>query len=231
MSRRFWHHLKIVAIAHAAIVLILCAGSWIKALASRPTETIMPIEFVVRVPPAAVDPAPAPVPEPPQDPVPAPEPAPEPDPAPRPEPKPKPRPRKRIRVSERRVTRSTEPRSPEPALSAEEIKRLLDAGATPSDHTSVPDVDRRSLETLRRRLYGLWEQPSVAEVGGAVAEVSLRFRPDGTVVATELVHPSGNPVMDESVRRALKSVSRIEGLSATFLRQHPLITVAFRVEG
>lgn len=221
MSRGFWRNVKVVAALHVAMVLLLGAGSWIAALASRPPEAIMPIEFVVAVPPAAPKSAPAP----------APDPAPAPEPEPEPEPDTRPVARREIKVSRKRVTRTPRRAAAPTTLSAEEIRRLLDDGATPSDHTNVPDADARSLESIRRRLYGVWEQPSAAEAGAAVAEGRLRFHPDGSVISAELSKPSGNEVLDASVRHALRSVSRIEGLSASFLKRHPVVTVSFRVEG
>ena len=49
-------------------------------------------------------------------------------------------------------------RTPPKTLSPREIKELLDRGAKPGDHTSVPDDEARCLEAVRRA-FSLAEPP------------------------------------------------------------------------
>jgi len=224
MNTRFLHYLKIVACIHIAVVLI-CASwaGWHRLFRKKP-ELVVPIEFVVDVTP------PMPVVEDilPHLPEEKPRDIPEPDAKPRPRPKPKPKPRPKIEKG-RKIKRAPKKKST-PKLSAEEIRKLLAAGAKPSDHTSVPDEDARCLSIIRERLYSAWAQPSSEAVGNSVAVLFLRLSRNGDVLKTGLDKHSGNTQLDDSVLAAGKSVRHISGLTAAFLKRYPTVTISFRVE-
>ena len=63
---------------------------------------------------------------------------------------------------------------------------------------------------------------------GAAARIT--FGANGAVVGRRLVSPSGNGALDTSVVAALERVSRIEGLTADFLRSHKGVVISFEVE-
>ena len=188
-----------------------------KALTRRRPEIVMPIEFVVAVPsaeqafdePAPIirDVAPEKVPEPPKKPT---------------------RKKRKIQVSRDRVSRGTG-QKPQKLLLPEEIQRLLDMGAKPSDHTNIPSEDARCRARIRDKLYALWSQPSHAEVGDLVVEVSITLGPAGVVENVKLTKRSGNNLLDSSVQHAVGSVSRIEGLTPAFVRRHRSVSVSFQV--
>jgi TonB family protein len=162
--------------------------------------------------------------------------APEPAPA-RPEPKPKdtiPEPASKpvktpIAKSTTRVVRQGGA-ARRPTLSPEEIRRLLDLGATPGDRTIIPSEEQMCLEMIRRRFYESWAQPSAVEMGNSVVEVDIRLGPAGQVTGRRLVSGSGKPAVDASVMEAANAVSFIPGLTPAFLRRYPSVIVAFRLQ-
>ena len=103
-------------------------------------------------------------------------------------------------------------------LSAAEIRRLLAAGARISDHTSVPMGDLWEAgyyNHVHERMYRVWSQPtSLSANAGISAEVMIRVQRDGTIVKRDMVRSSGNPLMDESVMKAVQSVAQLNPLPA-----------------
>jgi TonB family protein len=67
---------------------------------------------------------------------------------------------------------------------------------------------------LHDRFYSEWAQPtSVANAGGKNSVlVKLRIEKDGRVSSFEIVRPSGNPELDESVKALANRVSQVEPL-------------------
>jgi len=216
MSPRFRYYLKIVAAVHIVGLLVILLYPSLCNLFRKKPETLVPIEFMVEVPPE-----------------PLPEVAPEPEPVlpepPREKPKP-PKKDKKIERSNRKIKRNNDPKPPRKTLSPEEIKRLLAQGAKPADRTVIPDEDSRGFEMVRKALYRAWSQPSAAEAGDAIAEVSIRLGDGGRVLAAEMVKGSGNTAFDSSVKLALAAVKSIPRLPAGFVMRHNVVTVAFRVE-
>jgi outer membrane biosynthesis protein TonB len=222
---------------HLAIVFALVIVSACQSMVRPRAEVHMPVEFVVEAP--AGEAGGEPEPEPQVEPIVLPQPKPkqkppEPDLKP-PEPKPKvaeskPKPPKppKIETSKRLVTRGTSKQPPK--MTDKEIMEWLLKGAKLGDHTSIPDEESRGFEAVRNALYRAWNEPSKAEAGSSVSEVTLRLAMDGSVISAELSQRSGNPIMDTSVQRALASVRRVNGVSADFVKRHPVIEVAFKVE-
>jgi outer membrane biosynthesis protein TonB len=230
MSQQFSRTLKVVTGLHVGIVLMLLFHSGIVRLFEPKPEMIIPVEFVVDVTPPMPDvnellppvaePEPEPEPEPPAI-------IPEPTPAP-----PKPKPHKKIEVSRKKITRSNAPKKPKRnTLTEEEIRKLLAAGAKPSDHTSIPDEDQRCMALIRNTLHAVWDEPTAEAAGSAETELRITLDPGGHIRSSKLHRRSGNVALDSSVQRVADSVQRIHGLSADFIRRHPTVTISFSVTG
>jgi TonB family protein len=75
----------------------------------------------------------------------------------------------------------------------------------------MEDVNRYG-RSIYERFYGMWEQPLsvVRSKQDFVAVLKIRIRKDGVIIGSELVTPSGNPAMDESVKRAAERVHQID---------------------
>lgn len=222
MTPRFKKYLKVVAAAHLAVLAIFFALTSGLSLLRPKEETVMPVEFVVEVPPAElphveID-APAPVPDRAEPPEP-----PEPDAAAAP-----PQRKEIVRSTKKVHRRLDEP--PPKTLSDEEIRKLLMQGAKPGDHTSIPDEDTRCFEIVRQTLYQAWHQPAEAEAKGRTAQAAIRLDSGGRVTSRQLVKGSGSGAVDQSVLIALEAVKQIPGLTPSFLARHEEITVAFKVE-
>ena len=101
-------------------------------------------------------------------------------------------------------------------LSADEIRRLLAAGARISDHTSIPMGDLWEAgyyNHVHEMMYRVWKQPtSLSASAGMSAEVLIRVQRDGTIIQREMVRPSGNSLMDDSVMQAVRSVTKLKPL-------------------
>jgi TonB family protein len=67
---------------------------------------------------------------------------------------------------------------------------------------------------LHDRFYSEWVQPTTVATAGAKNSVlvKLRIEKDGRVSSFEVVRPSGNPDLDESVKTLANRVSRVEPL-------------------
>ena len=224
-ARRFIPCLVIVAAAHLVLVLGICSFSGCSLFEPEPEVTV-PVEFIVEVP-AAGQQEEIPSRELPAEPV---KPTEHVDP---PEPKPKLKRTSEIEVSRERIKRNGDDQKPPTVkLTPEEIRRRLALGAKEGDRTTViPEEETRCLMVIRETLYAAWRQPSTAEAGSTVVRAEISFNGDGRIVGRRLAGASGNSVMDTSVMQAIRSVQRINGLTARFLERHQFkITVAFKVE-
>jgi TonB family protein len=69
-------------------------------------------------------------------------------------------------------------------------------------------------ELIHDRFFSQWEQPtSIFEQDKSfVCTVKIQIKRDGTIASAEIVRPSGNPLMDQSVLAALNRVTRIDAL-------------------
>jgi len=255
MSRRFWRTFRVVAAVHVAIVIALVVAGGVRSCA-RTREFVQPVEFLVEVPPSLIQhqeevpepepaapdkvepPAPLPerepekvkIPEPERVKEPEPRPKPEPKPAAEPKPKPKPKPKPEIEKSRTPVVRHPGGKPAVAPLSEEEIRKLLEKGAKPSDRTVIPDDSSICFGLVRKAYYDAWIQPSREEIGDASAEVLIRLAGDGLVISRELRRPSGIAALDSSVLAAAGQVRRIDGLTPDFISRHPTVTVLFKLE-
>lgn len=70
------------------------------------------------------------------------------------------------------------------------------------------------MELIHDRFYSQWEQPTSLYGGGTKfsTTVEIRIEKDGRISQFKIINPSGNFVMDESVEKAGRRVSRIDPL-------------------
>ena len=222
MNKRFWHLFKFVTLAHVVVLVLVLGGSWFHGCFRTPADPVVPIEFVFDVSEdVSLDELLEPI---------VPEIEAEDLPIPEPEPEPRKKEEKTIDVSRQKVVREAE-KKPGKKLSPEEIRKLLARGAERGDHNSVvPEDDAWGKELIRRALYAPYNPPSAAEVGGALPpKVKIRLERDGSVADSELVRRSGHSEWDEAAMSAVRSVTRIRGLTSTFLVRHRELTIAFEV--
>jgi TonB family protein len=69
---------------------------------------------------------------------------------------------------------------------------------------------------LHDRFYSEWVQPTTGLVAGSKASalVKIRIEKDGRVSSFEIIRPSGNPVIDDSITAAAKRVIQVDPLPA-----------------
>lgn len=152
---------------------------------------------------------------------------------PKPKPKPKPKKPKEIDVSTKVVTRNNDkPKQVErpwkkPAVktpTAEEIKAGLEAGlkkklqtvgimtgsTSGSGMQGKPDSKYSWYHTLIRETFlKNWEKPQLPGAARLETFVSIRIARDGSVTFLRVTDSSGNDTMDESVKRAARSVHKL----------------------
>lgn len=247
-ARQAW---KVSVCAHVAVVLVLILAPLFAKGCARPKEAeeMMFVDFTVSVPPPAQE-APPEEPKPEEKaPEPEPEPPPEPEPVipePVPEPKkPEPEPKKEEAKKPPKVIRQTNvvtrtfaanaPVAKDKPLSEAEIAALLKKGARLSDKTSVPTSAAMAElgaynNHVRDRLYAAWVQPSgLQNLPGMTCDAKITVEPSGKISSYSVVRGSGNSLMDQSVRDALKSVPSLKPLPAGF-KTAQSITITFELQ-
>lgn len=188
-----------------------------------------PADAVVAVvKPESVKPKPKPEP-----PKPKPEP---PKPKPKPEPA-KPKPTTSGFQKGERVVRQMPLNTPpiklarQPMLSAEEIARLLAAGAKVGEENVIPQSEvQRCFLLVKQALYSAWTRPSRNDSGPRPAQIEMTFGPGGVVRDVRLAQSSGSALHDRSAVAAGKAVGRVNGLSARFLQEYAHVTIDFELE-
>lgn len=226
---------------HAVLLLALFLGPLLlRGCPRREKETLMFVEFTVSLPPPPSEPTPEP-----PTPEPAPEPEPEPDPDPIPEPVPEPPkppppkppepPKKKDIRQTNRVVRTSAPVAKDKPLSDKEIERLLKQGARISDHTSIP-TDNSSIalaawyNKAQPILYAAWNQPrELANLPGLTCVASITVTSKGVISSSSLSRSSGNTLMDDSVREALRRAPALPALPAG-VSSPQTISVTFTLE-
>lgn len=225
MSRPFLHYFRIVSAVHFGVILTIALFSGCMGVLKKKEEKAIAVKFMVAVPPSGnavhvketqtqpdpVDNKKTPQPSPPVE-------------------KKKLKSVNDIDISQKKVVRKTDDKKVKEYLSDEEIKKLLLQGAEAGDQNILPSEEARCLSRVKKVLYDAWVQPGADEAGGVVAEVRIRLLLDGMIVERVLVKKSGNSILDDSVMRAVNSVSRITGLTPAFIEEYSSITVSFKVE-
>jgi TonB family protein len=77
-----------------------------------------------------------------------------------------------------------------------------------------------------------WQQPTSVVRSSAVPVTRLKIRiaRNGTIMHFEIVGPSGNPVMDESVLNAAKRVTAVEPLPEGLGGDTYEVTIDFKLD-
>jgi TonB family protein len=239
-------------IAHIGVLLVLCVTSFVNGCAflrNRKKKTEIPIEFTVAIPEEYVGeecPKPEPVKDEPvvkDDPIPVPVPD-KPIEKKKPEEPPKP-PKKKIEKTTKIIERKEPPKKKEivklppniktvkvtgPKLTPEEIRKMLERGATPSDRTSIPGDEAICLLAIKNTLYQAWRMPSAENKTRIPAEIEITLGSTGAVLGYRLTRSSGNRVLDNSALDAAAAVPRFGSLSPEFLRSHRKVTIDFELE-
>jgi protein TonB len=211
---------------HGLLILLLLIVPLLFHWLVRPRkkELITYIDMQFAAPPsavAAVAPAPpAPLPPPPSRDIPEP---------------PKIKKPAEIKKSEKKITRPDTPPPPKP-MTPEEIRKLLarDLPTTPAPGAVAGNPSELAwyYELVKQRMYQAWTQPGeLSGAAGLQTEVSIRVERDGAIIRREMVRSSGNATMDDSVMKAVQSVSRLKPLPEAIPGRFKDITVVFELSG
>lgn len=241
---------------HVVFVLAIVAAGLFSARRPKHEKQDDWVEFTVAVPPQpevadVPEPEPEKAPEPPKAPDPEPPPPPkEPDALP-PEKPPKPKFEKGKIVHreapkpERRIVEKPKKEPPPkiaplprqkvevkgPKLTDEEIRKLLDKGARPSDHTSIPDSENSRCNALiANAIKRAWICPDSSAITGRDPKIEFTLGLGGAIGNVRLVSSSGNAELDQSVLNAAKAVRSVSGLTPDFIRANPRVTMTFTLE-
>jgi len=216
MTGNFARNLKIVTAIHVALIFMLLAAGWVRSCRKPKKDVVIPLEFLVEVPASEAqliqNDIPSPVKEPARKP-----------PVKKPEKKP-------IKISDKVVTNPINSTKPvKKPLTPEEIQKLLERGAKPSDRTVIPEDEQIYKAMVKKAFMDAWAQPSLAEAGDAVAVAEIHLGAGGAVVSARILKSSGVQALDESVTRSLTYVKRVRGLSSDFIARNETLTISFRV--
>lgn len=227
------------AATHATILVAIVSASLLRGclLPHKPRELVTFIALQEPAPQIAdLQMPPLPEPPKPEDPKP-PEPEPPRDIPEPPKDPPKPKPPKVV-VSTNRIVRP-KPQPPKPQAkppTAEELRRMLASGKPLGPPGPVGPVSDFPFDwyfaLVRKAMYDAWEQPGgLSASAGLKVIVEVRVARDGTVLKRDVIRPSGHPLMDESVNRAVQAVSRLPALPAEYRGGTRDIQIAFELTG
>jgi TonB family protein len=225
MSDLFKKYFRLTAVVHVAVVVIIILIPLVLDFIRRrkPHEIVTYVDLQTAIPePVEAVPVEKVV-EPPEPPPP--EDIPEP---PKETPKPK---KKKIEISKKRVRR-TAPEPEKPQLTPEEVKKLLASGIKTTDKPVRVDTELPAwyYALVRQTLYEAWDQPSgVSASAGLVATVTIRVERNGRITRRKLSGATGVAVMDDSVMKAVNSVSKLRALPPSFPRDYKDITIYFEL--
>ncbi|MCK5528465.1 MAG: TonB C-terminal domain-containing protein [Kiritimatiellae bacterium] len=219
MQTRFWRYFILVAIIHIVLLSGYMFISGCNRIIKRKPVVMMPVEVMMQAPQKTVV----------APPVRAPDPVPIAKPKPVAPPKPKKRKLTPVKVSNTRVTRNDK-KPPRKVLTDKEIKQRLKNDIKVDTTKYNPTANAVDFAKVKSALYNAWNQPSGEEAGGVVVRAEITFAIDGRITGRRLVKPSGNMVLDQSVMSALKSVHKVNGLSASFLKKHKKVIISFMVD-
>ncbi|MFH0908891.1 MAG: energy transducer TonB [bacterium] len=146
----------------------------------------------------------------------------------------------KIAVSTTRVTRAksqASSKSKKPPLTQAEIRKLLASGIPlgngggPGTGSAGGEVSALSwyYALVEATMYEVWEQPSGLSSAGPPPQVRIRVQRDGTITSRELVRRSGNSLMDDSVMKAVNSISRLKALPSEVDGSYKDITITFEL--
>ncbi len=230
MNKALLRNTIISSATHLLLICVLLGYSLISCRSHRaPRELIVFADFQ---PAAAATPAAAPDPAPVEKPIPTP-------PAPQSRPKAQ-KPKIEVNTNIVRRAETTRPKPQQKKLSAEEIRRMLNASVAQPASSGAQGHGADGGETtpygwylnqVRAIMYEAWEQPSASAVQrGSVAQVMLRVQQNGLIMQRKLLKPSGNAAMDRSVMAAVEKIERLPELPFGFGGAQKDITIDFELE-
>lgn len=148
----------------------------------------------------------------------------------KPQPKPTPKPEKKvIKPNLERVTRSNpltevkteKPVTPQPDPSAQfkntvqqklnSIRQNLSATSTiqaPSNVGSPVDSERYA-RWVRESYENAWNRPDAAQRDNSTVKVRVLVKRDGSIISATIISKSGDPLLDQSIQRALDLVKKL----------------------
>lgn len=151
--------------------------------------------------------------------------------------------KKGVEVSKKLIKRPSA-KAPLKKLSENQIKRMLGEGVALSTTAGLQPGSASGagggggtyhpyalyLSQIRAVMYDAWQQPS-SLIGkkGLVTTVEIRVQRDGQITAKKIAAPSGNAQMDDSVARAIESVTKVPELPPGFGGLYKDITVDFEL--
>lgn len=233
MNDRFGKAFKTSLTVHGLVVLLLLVSPALtRCMKPKPKEKVIFVEMVAPAPPAPLPTPTPPVPEPPKPKPPEPEP---PKPEPKPEPKLKrpdeikPQTNRVVRRQDQPVIKPPPVRTPTAAELAQQFRSSLPTSPSAPATTGTPSEMGSYYGTVQRILYQAWQQPP--GVAGLSAQVSIRIARDGNITQRNMVRGSGNATMDASVMSALRSVSSLPRLPASFDGAFHDVTITFESSG
>lgn len=234
MNQPFSKAFKASLVTHSAVIILLLIGPLIsRCTRPKPDENVIFVEMVAPAPPAPPAPV-APTPPPVKPPEPEVKP-PEPEKIPEP-PKIVEQPKKKtIERSTNIVVRpkTTPPAPPPKPISAEELAKTLMSNlpqsSSPTHSSANVSELSRYYGTIQGILYQAWQQPP--GVAGLSTRVSIRIAKNGAIMERKQLSGSGSANMDDSVMRALKSVSSLPRLPDTINKSFIDVTITFASEG
>lgn len=149
---------------------------------------------------------------------------------------PKKKKKKKIEKSKKRIKRDDKPKKKpdKPKLSEEEIRKLLQMGAKPSNTSSVrsDDLPGWYYALVRQTMYEAWAQPGgLAATPGQVARVKIRVERNGRISSRKLVSSSGVKVIDDSAMAAVQKITHLKELPSSYQGKTKDITIDFELTG
>lgn len=193
------------------------------------------------IPEATPPPAPTPTPPPEPEPAPTATPVPAPTATPRPAPTPTPRPPLLTPEQIRARIQNQQPSPPEPPppnnLTPEQIRALISQGLPAgggggASGGSTGGSNRVSMEgveaELYKRLYRAWDQPRhLGALSGRKVVASVDVQKDGKLRNSRIIRRSGNAEFDESVQKALSTVTFAKPLPSTYSGSQHTVEIEF----
>jgi TonB family protein len=186
------------------------------------------------LPPPPPKPEP-PKPEPPKPTPPKPEPK-KPDPPKKEKPKEKPKP-KPIKIGKRVGPVTTGKKDPkkaatQKALSADEIAKLLAAGAKSGNKNQIPKNEAsRCYGAIQRAFYDACTQYGLeTSPTGRDPQLTISFGANGRVTNIRIAQSPGDRTYDNQVLQACRQVRQISGLSQAFLKEYKTVTLRLSVD-
>lgn len=205
-----------------------------------PLPGVIPIPTPTPAPTAKPTPTPEPTPKPTPKATPKPTPKATPKRSPTPKSPPKPTPKASPKPTPKATPKATPTGTPKPDPADKPAGNSGNAAAESSGQgtgrsgagTGPASDSGYYLNLIHDRFYGQWDQPtSIFDPENRfVTTVRIRIERDGRISQASIVRPSGNPVMDESVKAALGRVKQIDPLPSGLGGAYYEIQINFELE-